>query len=251
MRSEARQRRHAADRRARAGRAALLLQRDRRRQAVDRVDVGHADLVDQPARVRRDRLEVAPLRLGVERAERERRLARARDAARTRPARRAGCRRRRPSGCARARRARERIGSCRGRPRAYSGVASTGAALAPGLAPLDARLPDQAGTDRHRRRRRPRHPLASRSPAIRRPRRRRRAARHLVGGWPLFGLLWPSGAQLAARLGARPVTPGERILEIGCGLALASLVAPPPRRRRHGERSPSADRASSSPRTCA
>lgn len=42
--------------------------------------------------------------------------------------------------------------------------------------------------------------------------------------WPLFGLLWPSGALLAARLGARPVTPGERILEIGCGLALASLV---------------------------
>ncbi|MDQ6639987.1 MAG: SAM-dependent methyltransferase [Pseudomonadota bacterium] len=42
--------------------------------------------------------------------------------------------------------------------------------------------------------------------------------------WPLFGLLWPSGAQLAVRLGARPVTAGERILEIGCGLALASLV---------------------------
>jgi predicted nicotinamide N-methyase len=44
-------------------------------------------------------------------------------------------------------------------------------------------------------------------------------------GWPLFGLLWPSGAQLAARLALRPVTAGERILEIGCGLALASLVA--------------------------
>jgi len=42
--------------------------------------------------------------------------------------------------------------------------------------------------------------------------------------WPLFGLLWPSGALLAARLGARPVTAGERILEIGCGLALASIV---------------------------
>ena len=42
--------------------------------------------------------------------------------------------------------------------------------------------------------------------------------------WPLFGLLWPSGALLAARLGARPVRAGERILEIGCGLALASLV---------------------------
>jgi predicted nicotinamide N-methyase len=42
--------------------------------------------------------------------------------------------------------------------------------------------------------------------------------------WPLFGLLWPSGLQLAARLAARPVQAGERILEIGCGLALASLV---------------------------
>ena len=42
--------------------------------------------------------------------------------------------------------------------------------------------------------------------------------------WPMFGLLWPSGAHLAARLALRPVTPGERILEIGCGLALASLV---------------------------
>ena len=43
--------------------------------------------------------------------------------------------------------------------------------------------------------------------------------------WPLFGLLWPSGAQLAARMARRPVRSGERILEIGCGLALASLVS--------------------------
>jgi predicted nicotinamide N-methyase len=42
--------------------------------------------------------------------------------------------------------------------------------------------------------------------------------------WPLFGMLWPSGAHLAARLALRPVLDGERILEIGCGLALASLV---------------------------
>jgi 2-polyprenyl-3-methyl-5-hydroxy-6-metoxy-1,4-benzoquinol methylase len=42
--------------------------------------------------------------------------------------------------------------------------------------------------------------------------------------WPLFGLLWPSGQQLAARMAARPVRAGERILEVGCGLALASLV---------------------------
>ena len=43
--------------------------------------------------------------------------------------------------------------------------------------------------------------------------------------WPLFGLPWPSGALLAARLALRPVRAGDRILEIGCGLALASLVA--------------------------
>jgi predicted nicotinamide N-methyase len=42
--------------------------------------------------------------------------------------------------------------------------------------------------------------------------------------WPLFGLLWPSGAHLAARMARRPVLAHERILEIGCGLALASLV---------------------------
>jgi predicted nicotinamide N-methyase len=42
--------------------------------------------------------------------------------------------------------------------------------------------------------------------------------------WPLFGLLWPSGAQLAARMASRPLRNGERILEIGCGLGLASLV---------------------------
>ena len=42
--------------------------------------------------------------------------------------------------------------------------------------------------------------------------------------WPLFGLLWPSGAHLAARIAARTVLASERILEVGCGLALASLV---------------------------
>jgi predicted nicotinamide N-methyase len=42
--------------------------------------------------------------------------------------------------------------------------------------------------------------------------------------WPLFGLLWPSGAELAARLALHPVVSDERILEIGCGLGLASLV---------------------------
>jgi len=44
------------------------------------------------------------------------------------------------------------------------------------------------------------------------------------GTWPLFGLLWPSACQLAAQLGAHRVKSGERVLEIGCGLGLASLV---------------------------
>ncbi len=42
--------------------------------------------------------------------------------------------------------------------------------------------------------------------------------------WPLFGLLWPSGMHLAARMAARTVAANERVLEIGCGLGLASLV---------------------------
>ncbi|MBV6273797.1 methyltransferase domain-containing protein [Alcaligenaceae bacterium CGII-47] len=43
--------------------------------------------------------------------------------------------------------------------------------------------------------------------------------------WPLFGLLWPSSIYLSAHLALRPVCPKEMILEIGCGLGLASLVA--------------------------
>ena len=43
--------------------------------------------------------------------------------------------------------------------------------------------------------------------------------------WPLFGLAWPSGLKLAARMACRVQTSGERVLEVGCGLALASLVA--------------------------
>jgi predicted nicotinamide N-methyase len=43
--------------------------------------------------------------------------------------------------------------------------------------------------------------------------------------WPLFGLLWPSGAHLAARIAYRKVLATERILELGCGLGLASLIA--------------------------
>ena len=43
--------------------------------------------------------------------------------------------------------------------------------------------------------------------------------------WPIFGLLWPSGAHLAARMVQRPVAAQERILEVGCGLGLTSLAA--------------------------
>jgi predicted nicotinamide N-methyase len=41
--------------------------------------------------------------------------------------------------------------------------------------------------------------------------------------WPLFGLLWPSGQVLAGAMVAFELE-GKRILELGCGLALASLV---------------------------
>lgn len=43
--------------------------------------------------------------------------------------------------------------------------------------------------------------------------------------WSLFGMLWPSSLHLASALAKRAVNPYEKILEIGCGLGLASLVA--------------------------
>jgi predicted nicotinamide N-methyase len=43
--------------------------------------------------------------------------------------------------------------------------------------------------------------------------------------WPLFGVAWPSGLKLAMRMAARIMQAGERVLEIGCGLALGSLIA--------------------------
>lgn len=43
--------------------------------------------------------------------------------------------------------------------------------------------------------------------------------------WPLFGMLWPSGLQLAKKIIKRPVQANQKILEIGCGLGLASLMA--------------------------
>lgn len=41
--------------------------------------------------------------------------------------------------------------------------------------------------------------------------------------WPIFGLLWPSGRVLADVMLTCKIE-GRRVLEIGCGLALASLV---------------------------
>lgn len=41
--------------------------------------------------------------------------------------------------------------------------------------------------------------------------------------WPLFGLVWPSAHILAGAMQVFDIE-GKRILEIGCGLALASLV---------------------------
>jgi predicted nicotinamide N-methyase len=41
--------------------------------------------------------------------------------------------------------------------------------------------------------------------------------------WPLFGMIWPSSRMLANAMQTQDLA-GKRILEIGCGLALASLV---------------------------
>lgn len=41
--------------------------------------------------------------------------------------------------------------------------------------------------------------------------------------WPLFGVIWPSGLALAHELDQFPIA-GKRILEVGCGIGLSSLV---------------------------
>lgn len=48
--------------------------------------------------------------------------------------------------------------------------------------------------------------------------------------WPLFGMVWPSARMLADAMQTQDIA-DKRILEIGCGLALASLVI----HRRHGD----------------
>lgn len=41
--------------------------------------------------------------------------------------------------------------------------------------------------------------------------------------WPLFGIIWPAGLVLAHYISSYP-TEGKRILEMGCGMALSSLL---------------------------
>jgi predicted nicotinamide N-methyase len=44
--------------------------------------------------------------------------------------------------------------------------------------------------------------------------------------WPLFGLIWPAGIALAEQMSRWPAADlhGKRILEVGCGIGLSSLV---------------------------
>ena len=71
---------HRADRRARRAHRIGLVDRDRGRDAFDRVDLRLVHAVEELARVRRERLDVAALAFGVQRVEDERRLAAARNA---------------------------------------------------------------------------------------------------------------------------------------------------------------------------
>ncbi len=64
-----------ADGRARVARGGLLVDRDRRRQTLDEVDVRLVHLAEELPGVRRERLDVAALALGEDGVERERRLA--------------------------------------------------------------------------------------------------------------------------------------------------------------------------------
>lgn len=41
--------------------------------------------------------------------------------------------------------------------------------------------------------------------------------------WPLFGVVWPAGLALAEEMSHFPIA-GKRILELGCGIGLTSLV---------------------------
>ena len=69
-----------ADGRTRVASAGLLLDRDRRRQAGNRIDLRLLHLAEELARVRRKRLDVPPLPFRVECVERQRTFARTADA---------------------------------------------------------------------------------------------------------------------------------------------------------------------------
>jgi hypothetical protein len=66
-----------ADGRARVVAGGFLLDGDRRAQALDQVDVGLFHQLQKLPRVSRQRLDIAPLALGVQRVEGERGFARA------------------------------------------------------------------------------------------------------------------------------------------------------------------------------
>ena len=71
---------HRADGRARGAHRIRLVDGDGRRNAIDAIHRGLVHAVEELARVRRERLDVTPLALGVQRVEHQRGLARARHA---------------------------------------------------------------------------------------------------------------------------------------------------------------------------
>ncbi len=42
--------------------------------------------------------------------------------------------------------------------------------------------------------------------------------------WPLFGVVWPAGIRLAELIATEDLT-GKRVLELGCGIGLPSIIA--------------------------
>jgi predicted nicotinamide N-methyase len=47
----------------------------------------------------------------------------------------------------------------------------------------------------------------------------------LEDGCPMFGVIWPAARAACRRVAADPTIPGAPLLELGCGLALPSLIA--------------------------
>ncbi len=65
-----------SDRRPRIPRRRLLIDRDRRRQTLDEIDIGFVHLPEELTGIRRQRLDIAALTFGIDRVEGQRRLAR-------------------------------------------------------------------------------------------------------------------------------------------------------------------------------